>query len=249
MDEPVTFDMYAEPARRGAYDLFTDFRERAAVHYVRQPQGLRSWLVTRYDDVRFVLADPRFGKDPTRFHDALRRAGGNADVEEGSGTVGSLLATDPPDHTRLRRLSSKAFTPRRVESLRPRVEAITDELLDALEGAARERADGVADLVENVSLPLPSRVICELMGVPGEDRAEFRAWTDDLLIVPSTPEEQRLRAGSGAALREYFSALMDRRRREARPDLASDEHPDLISALLVARDDEERLTEAELLST
>ena len=141
-----------------------------------------------------------------------------------------MLSTDPPDHDRLRRLVSKAFTARRIERLRPRVTEITASLLDAMPDR------GEVDLLQVFAFPLPITVICELLGVPSRDRDEFRAWTQAILSHGGTPE------GPGAAataMASYFTALVADKRA----------HPtdDLLSALIAARDSGDRLTESELL--
>jgi cytochrome P450 len=141
-----------------------------------------------------------------------------------------MLSTDPPDHDRLRRLVSKAFTARRIERLRPRVTEITASLLDAMPDR------GEVDLLQVFAFPLPITVICELLGVPSRDRDEFRAWTQAILSHGGTPE------GPGAAamaMATYFTAMVADKRA----------HPadDLLSALIAARDSGDRLTESELL--
>ncbi|WP_245743962.1 cytochrome P450 [Lentzea fradiae] len=142
---------------------------------------------------------------------------------------GSILTHDGESHARMRRLVSKAFTVRRVEELRPRAQQITDDLLD--------RLDNPGDLVEGFSMPFPVAVICELLGVPFEDRDEFRKWSNQVLATVGghTPEE----ALDGVTkLHAYFTELVARRRA----------HPtnDLMGALVAARDNEDRLSEEEL---
>jgi cytochrome P450 len=246
MADPMSLDLYADPVRADPYPLLEELREAAPVHWVSQHDGLESWIVTRYDEVRFVLADPRFVKAPETVPEALRRFkaafGSQAESE-----VRSLLATDPPDHTRLRRLVGKAFTPRRVDGLRRRAQQVTDALLDAMDGAAADRT-GVVDLVEGLTIPLPVTMIGELVGVPFEDRADFKKWSDALLVVARDEEGRRSRQGGADALRAYFTDLVAERRRTMRPELAPDAQPDLVSALLIARDEGGRLSEQELLS-
>jgi cytochrome P450 len=230
MSEPRPLDLYADAVRADPYPLLAELREAAPVHWVSQ-HGLESWIVTRYDEVRFVLGDERFCKQPDEIPEALRRfkAALGSPVES---EVRSLLATDPPDHTRLRRLVGKAFTPRRVEQLRGRTQQITDGLLDAA-AAAGDGGDAV-DLVEAVTIPLPITVISELVGVPAEDRPAFRRWSDSLLLVPRDEEGHRSRQASADALREYFNGLVTGRRLAIGPEPAPDAQPDLTSALLAA---------------
>ena len=239
--EPTPLDLYADEVRADPYPLLTELREEAPVHWVSQ-HGLESWIVTRYDEVRFVLGDARFCKQPDTVPDALRKykAALGSPVES---EVRSLLATDPPDHTRLRRLVGKAFTPRRVEQLRPRIQQITDGLLDAAAAGS-----DIVDLVGALTTPLPITVISELVGVPAEDQPAFKRWSDALLLVPRDEEGHRSRQASADALRAYFVDLVAERRRAMRPEVAPDAQPDLASALLTARDEGGRLTEQELIS-
>jgi cytochrome P450 len=246
MAEPMPLDLYADPVRADPYPLLRELREAAPVHWVSQHHGLESWIVSRYDEVRAGLADPRFVKAPETVPEALRRfkaAFGSPEENE----VRSLLATDPPDHTRLRRLVGKAFTPRRVEGLRRRAREVTDGLLDDLAGAAAT-GTGVVDLVQGLSIPLPVTMIGELVGVPAEDRADFKKWSDALLVVARDEDGRRGRQSGAEALRAYFTDLISQRRRTMRPELAPDAQPDLTSALLTARDEGGRLSEQELLA-
>ena len=151
----------------GAYDrddpfpLFAAVRELGAVHAVTLADGHDAWLVVGYEEARAALNEPLFSKD---MHAAL--ATGDGVVAEGlpgPSFARHMLSVDPPDHSRLRRLVSSAFTPRRVEALHPRVHAIVDDLLDAIEAAG---PGARIDLVESVAFPLPFTVICELLGVP-----------------------------------------------------------------------------------
>jgi cytochrome P450 len=241
MPEPMPLDLYDDRVRADPYPLLSELREAAPVHWVSQHHGLESWIVTRYDEVRLVLGDGRFIKAPETVPEALRTfkaAFGNQVENE----VRSLLATDPPDHTRLRRLVGKAFTPRRVEGLRPRIEQVTGALLDAAKG------HDVVDLVEALTVPLPVTMIGELVGVPAEDRDNFKRWSDALLTVARDAEGFRSRQAGADALRAYFAALIDERRTTMRPELAPDAQPDLVSALLTARDEGGRLSEQELLA-
>jgi cytochrome P450 len=187
---------------------------------VVMPRGNRAWMITGYEDVRAALADPRLLKD------ARKLPGGQP------GALGShMLSTDPPDHARLRRLVAAAFTARRVEELRPRITAITTGLLDALEG--RESAD----LVSDFAFPLPVTVICELLGVPPGDRADFGAWTGTVLSSTSPPAA--VQAAADAMIGYFTSLIASRRERPA---------DDMISALIQARDSHDRLSEHELTS-
>src|SRR3954447_5672996 len=156
----------------GAYDrdnpfpLFAAVRDLGPVHAVTLADGHDAYLVVGYDEARIALNESRLSKD---MHAAL--ATGEGVVAEGlpgPSFARHMLSVDPPDHSRLRRLVSSAFTPRRVEQLRPRVQAVIDELLDAIAAAG---PDARVDLVRAFAFPLPFTVICELLGVPEDDRA------------------------------------------------------------------------------
>jgi cytochrome P450 len=217
---------YVHPARRplgsdylqNPHDVHTRLRESLAAAPVALPSGNKGWMVTRYDDVRAALADPRLPKDPSR-------------VGGGHLFSSNMLNTDPPDHQRLRRLVAAAFTMRRVERLRPRIEEITTELLDAMAGHDE------VDLLDAFAFPLPITVICELLGIPVDDRDDFRTWTGLMLSSTSSGADAHAAALAMAA---YFSSLIEDRRREPSEDM--------VSALIAARDDEDRLTEDELRS-
>lgn len=189
---------------------------------VELPDGKTAWLVTRFDDVRRVLIDPRFSR-------AEASKPGVADTGLGQASAGSILGLDPPEHTRLRRLVAGAFTARRVEALRPRVTELVDTLIDRM-----EKLPQPVDLVENFSLPLPVQVICELLGVPATDRHLFHEWSDSVMGVadPTAAEAGMER------LWQYFAELIERKRKEPADDL--------MTALIEARDNEDRLSEDEL---
>ena len=212
--QPLGTDYLQNP-----HDLHARLRDSVAAAPVLLPAGNRAWMVTHYDDVRSALADPRLVKDP-------RRVGG-----VGGLFSSNMLNTDPPDHERLRRLIAAAFTMRRVERLRPRIEEITADLLDAM--ATQQEVD----LLDAFAFPLPVTVICELLGIPVDDRDDFRTWTSHMLSSTTTPSDAQ---SSGLAMAAYFSSLLEARRREPADDM--------VSALIAARDNEDRLSEHELTS-
>jgi cytochrome P450 len=197
------------------------------------PQG--HWRLTRYRDVHRLLHAA-----PAGMRTSNGRLPGQSEEDAVVNPAAFMLLQDPPAHTRLRKLVSKAFTPRAVESWRPRVEAITGELLDAV--AARGRMDLIADL----ALPVPSTLICELMGIPVSDRDTFTSWTSDAThgLATSrnmaTPEVEQRVAAAGAALADYFNRLFEERR-SALGD-------DLLSVLIAAEEAGDRLSATELLA-
>jgi cytochrome P450 len=210
---------------------FTRMREEGPVTPVQLPHGERVWLVTRYADVRAALADPRLHKD---WASKLTPPDWVPDEVTGYLSV-HLLNADPPDHTRLRKLVSKAFTARRVAGLRPRVETITAALLDALQ--ARLAAGETVDLIGAFAFPLPVTVICELLGVPAEDQASFREWSN--AIVSSSQEPGSFYA-AGSAMFRYFTELVAAKRAEPADDM--------VSALIAAQDSGDSLDERELIA-
>jgi cytochrome P450 len=199
---------------------------------VRTPDGRRGWLVTSYEDGRALLNDSRLSKDIWK----LREAYPPSEVGALAASLNeNMLFTDPPDHTRLRRLVNRVFTGRAVERLRPRIERATDDLLDALSVAALS-GGGVVDLVEGYALPLPITVICELLGVPAADRDDFRDWTLRFVTV-SAPERI---ADANRRMSEYFTDLIGKK--TARPG------QDLLSELVQIPIEEGGLSPRELLS-
>jgi cytochrome P450 len=208
------------------HPTYQDLRREEPVCRVQLPYGEPTWLATRYEDVKVVLGDPRFSRAAAMGRDEPRLR----PHPTGLGTIKSL---DPPEHGRLRRLVATAFTVKRIEQLRPRVQQLADELIDTM------LDDGPpADLVEDFALPLPIAVICELLGVPFADRKDFRLWSDAYLSTTKFGVEEVV--AYRALLRDYLAGLVARRR-EAPED-------DLLSALVAARDNEDRLSEEELLS-
>ena len=231
--QPLGDGYFQDPLR-----VFARMREESPVTSVITPEGQRAWLITRYEDVRKALADPRLSKDWRK----LRSPGFVPDPSVGF-LMAHMLNADPPDHTRLRRLVQKAFTPGRVAALRPRVEAITASLLDAMAGGGSaggsggDPGDGVVDLITAFAFPLPMTVICELLGIPDDDREEFKTWSQVILSSTATFDEYR---AAGGAMYGYFTRLLaDKRAAPA---------DDLLSALITARDSGDSLDEPELLA-
>ena len=217
--------LFSEAFNADPHPAYAQLRREAPAHRVMTPTGLPVWLVTRYEESRQALGDPRLSKAietaegsqlPQRLHNALTH---------------HMLATDPPDHTRLRRLVSKVFTARRTEALRPRVQQITDDLLDGM------AAHDSVDLIDAFAFPLPIQVICELLGIPGEDRDSFRAWSN--IIVAGAAAAAEL-PGAAAAMVEYIERLLVQKRA----------HPadDLLSGLLEVREQGDQLSHEELIS-
>jgi cytochrome P450 len=226
----------------GSYDLdnpfpvFAQVRELGPVHDVTLADGHDAWLVVGYEEARTALNDPRLSKD---MHAALATGSGVvAEGLPGPAFARHMLTVDPPDHTRLRRLVSAAFSVRRVEGLRTRIQAITDDLLDDI---ARQGPNSRIDLVTAFAFPLPFTVICELLGVPDRDRAPLGEGFTKLLVPTSTPGEYASAKEASDAVVAMLKALVEAKQ--------VDPGNDLVSALISARDGEERLDSQELLST
>ncbi|WP_433184791.1 cytochrome P450 family protein [Actinoallomurus sp. CA-150999] len=232
MREPIVLP-HEDPAFvADPFPLYRRLQEDGPVRRIVTVGGLEAWLVTRYGDAREALTDPRLTSDlrgatDPRLLEQLPSA-------ERSSAMRSLIRLDPPDHTRLRRLVSTAFTARRVAELEPRVQEITDRLLDAVIPAGR------ADLIEDFALPLPVTVISELLGVPLTDRDRFQAWTNVLLA--SRPDRSAMAATERAwgQMWSYLEGLLAAKR--------ADPADDLLGALITARDQDERLDEGELVA-
>jgi cytochrome P450 len=229
------FNPFLPEYRRDPYPFYRALQTKHPVYF---SPVLRGWILSRYADVVDVLQDSRFSVDRQQSKlfqrlkpfDSLR-----PDFTEA--ITRSLLMVDPPDHTRLRRLVNKAFTPRVVENLRPRIQVIVDELLDRVE------KQGEMDLIRDLAYPLPVIVISEMLGIAAADHAKFKEWSDALtaLVDPMQAEN-----GMGPAqeayvqLSAYLRRVFEERRREPRQDL--------ISALVSVEEQGDSLSDAEMLS-
>ncbi|MEV0422196.1 cytochrome P450 [Streptosporangium canum] len=201
-------------------------RQEAPVTLVTLPTGDRAWLVTRYEDVRQVLADPRFSRAAAELPGAPQMGASNPGPDV-------LLGMDGPEHARLRRTATRHFTARRVEALRPWTRRLAERLMDDLICAGPP-----ADLVSRFALPLPLRLVLILLGVPEEDSARLCALTDTAFsMTRHTPQEILDARGH---LESYMAEMIGIRRRWPTDDL--------LGALVAERDKEERLTEQQLIS-
>ncbi|MEU1484292.1 cytochrome P450 [Streptomyces sp. NPDC005752] len=223
--ELFTWEFATDP-----YPAYAWLREHSPVHRTALPSGVEAWLVTRYADARQALADTRLSKNPAH-HAGSANAKGRTGIpgERQAELMTHLLNIDPPDHTRLRRLVSKAFTPRRVAEFAPRVQELTDRLIDNF------IEEGKADLIHDFAFPLPIYAICDLLGVPREDQDDFRDWAGMMIRHGGGPRGGVAR--SVKKMRGYLAELIHRKR----------ENPgdDLISGLIRASDHGEHLSENE----
>jgi cytochrome P450 len=228
-------DAWGDYDRDDPYPLFAQVRADGPVHEVTLADGHRAWLIVRHEEARAALNHPGLSKD---MHAALARDGAVvAEGLPGPAFARHMLSADPPDHTRLRRLTSAAFGRPRIEGLRPRVQAIVDGLLDDLEA----RGDTVVDLVKGVAFPLPFTVISELLGVPAPDRDDLGSWFTTLLAPSSAPEPSVEAVAASANIVRYLTELLARKRAVPGEDLVTD--------LVGAADRDDALSEQEMLST
>lgn len=221
MAEITMNDLLAQETKRNPHAFFAQLRTTKPLFYV---EGLDAWVLTTYEDALWLLKDARFTKDN-------RKIAQDEDnpYQEMASYMRNMLMTDPPDHTRLRSLVSKAFTPRMIEQLRPRIQQITDELLDAVE------AQGSMDLIPAFAYPLPITVISEMLGIPVQDRQKFRTWTQGIVNMDRETGIASLQEFLG-----YIKALLEEKR--AQPG------QDLISGLVQAEENGDQLSENELIS-
>jgi cytochrome P450 len=218
---------FGEPERLEVDPTYLALRETEPVSRVRLPYGGDAWLVTRYADVKTVFGDPRFSRAAVLNRDDVPRSIPIVwrDV--------SILSLDPPDHSRLRKLVAKAFTARRTEQLRVRAQEVVDGLLDAMAEQGR-----TADLIEAFAMPLTITIICELLGVPYADRTQFRGWSEASMAMSAVSAEEITEANEN--LGAYIAEMVAKRRHEPTDDV--------LGTLVAARDDDDRLTEQELVT-
>ncbi|HUQ55518.1 cytochrome P450 [Lentzea sp.] len=215
------------------HEIHDRLRAEGPVQELRLPRGLKVWLVTRYDEAKIALTDPRVSKDVNEGRHLMEvhapEQTERRTIEEALSV--HMLNMDPPGHTRLRKLVTKAFTARRVELMRPRVQEISAELIAKLN-------DGdVVDLLEVFAFPLPITVICELLGIPIDNRDEFREWSNQLLTFGTADEVQAAGAAMAAFLFQHVGKVQ-----AAEPD------DTFFSALVHANDSGDRLSTEELVS-
>ncbi len=220
--------------RNDPYPFYARWRAEQPVFRFLMEGGQPAWMVTRYDDVLTVLKDPRIGKDKTKALSAEQLAKLPWTPAIFKPLEKNMLDLDQPDHIRLRALVQQAFTPRLVESMRSRVQSITDDLLDQVQ------AKGRMDLIHDFALPLPATIIAEILGVPSRDRGRFHRWSNAILTAKPSKLSLLLLIPHVLAFMRYIRRLCAERRIEPRDDL--------ITALVQARESEDRLSEDELLS-
>lgn len=229
------FNPFLREYRENPYPHYRALRQSAPVYF---SPSMRGWILSRYADIERALQDPRLGVDRTqaKMFKSLDLFGALS-PEFGAVVFTTLLMQDPPNHTRLRRLVNKAFTPRVVEQQRGRVQEVVDGLLDRVE------ARGSMNLVNDLAYPLPVTVIAEMLGVPTKDHAHFKEWSDTLTVLLDPLQAEGGMAPAERAFAElssYMRGIFAARREQPCEDL--------ISALVSVEEGGEKLTETELLS-
>ena len=234
----VQYNPSLPTVRANPYPVYKGLREEDPVHW---SEALDAWVLTRYDDVVAVLRDQRFSAERGGARNRYAQQA-MAAAEEHGGPVAranTLLTADPPEHTRMRLLISKAFLPRAVEKLRPHIQEIADELLDGVQEPGR------LDILMDFAYPLPVIIIGELMGVPTEHRAQFKRWSDDVVATLGgafgAPDLLERGAQSVRDLADYFRDVIADRRRQPKEDL--------VSVLVAATDQGDVLSEEQLVAT
>jgi pimeloyl-[acyl-carrier protein] synthase len=220
--------------RRDPYPFYRALREEDPVHFHALLQG---WIVTRHADVAAVLRGPRFSADRSKIRvEALRLPEVREELRELAAALeGTMLFADPPAHTRLRHLVSKAFTPRVIEDYRERILEIVEELLAPAQSTRR------LDVIRDLAYPLPVTIIAEILGVPAQDQTAFKRWSDDLAVLldPFVPADVFERAQQSALeMSHYLRGVFAQRRQRPRGDL--------ISRLVLAEERGDLLSESEL---
>ena len=206
-------------------EKYTQLRGEQPVCPVSLITGDPAYLVTRYEDLRAVLADRRLSRGAVCAEDAPQPKATRPNPD-------SIINMDPPRHARIRKLAAQAFTPARLEKLRPRMEEIVADVLDEM-----AELTPPVDLVAAFARPLPLRIVCELLGIPFEDQAKFVHWTDVIMTISSTTEEI---TQAYVEMRPYFVEIVDRKRK--------DPGDDFLSILTQQSDEQGVLTHSELVS-
>ncbi|QHJ71931.1 cytochrome P450 family protein [Planococcus halotolerans] len=215
--------LFSEGFVKDPYPYYSQLRVGEPVYKTRFPDGQQGWLITGYTEAVEALKEPRFIKDFSKLY------GGSMDGM--SVFTQNMLFSDPPDHRRLRGLAQKAFTPRVIEGMKERIEEITDQLLNDM----KQKEE--INLIDDFAFPLPIIVICEILGVPSEDRDKFRIWSNSLIEGSSGEPGVSIYQHMNDFIR-YLGEWFSETRREPKNDL--------ISKLIAAEEAGDRLTEKEL---
>ena len=233
---PIQFNPFVPEFRENPYLFYDQLREGDPVHWA---EGFGFWVISRYADCVTMLRNSHGSTNPRdweRYNDYVASLGGEGAASDMQSKW--MLLKNPPDHTRLRKLVTKAFTPRVVEGMRPHIQNIVDDLLDQVQ------AKGHFDIIGDLAFPLPVIVIAELIGVPVEDRDQFKEWTGALarsLDPVVTPEIVEAANSATESFVDYFTRLVTKRREQPQDDM--------LSALIAVEEEGDRLNEEELIAT
>ncbi|PFO92085.1 cytochrome P450 [Bacillus cereus] len=216
-----------------AYEIYKESRKKQPILFVNQVEIGKEWLITRYEDALPLLKDNRLKKDWTNvFSQDIKNM--YLSVDNSDHLTTHMLNSDPPNHSRLRSLVQKAFTPKMIAQLDKRIEKIADDLISDIE------RKGTLNLVDDYSFPLPIIVISEMLGIPKEDQAKFRIWSHAVIASPETPEEIKETEKQLSEFITYLQYLVDIKRKEPKEDL--------VSALILAESEGHKLSARELYS-
>lgn len=235
MVETPYIDLFSPEYRANPYQFYTQVREQGPLYTVATHGEHTTWMVVRYEDADAILRDPRFIKRVESLIPPEERQSPSTPLEMALAQINKhMLASDPPSHTRLRGLVNKAFTPRMIEQWRPRIQAITDELLDAVQ----ERHE--IDLIDDFAFPLPMTVISEMLGIPEADRQQFRTWSNQIVDSFGSRDNFEQIVPDMIAFAQYLFGFIAQRRQQPQDDL--------VSRLIEAEEEGDTLSENELLS-
>ncbi|PFE93312.1 cytochrome P450 [Bacillus thuringiensis] len=219
--------------KEDAYEIYKESRKKQPILFVNQVEIGKEWLITRYEDALPLLKDNRLKKDWTNvFSQDIKNM--YLSVDNSDHLTTHMLNSDPPNHSRLRSLVQKAFTPKMITQLDGRIERIADDLISDIE------RKGTLNLVDDYSFPLPIIVISEMLGIPKEDQAKFRIWSHAVIASPETPEEIKETEKQLSEFITYLQYLVDIKRKEPKEDL--------VSALILAESEGHKLSARELYS-
>ncbi|HDR8128725.1 cytochrome P450 [Bacillus thuringiensis] len=219
--------------KEDAYEIYKESRKKQPILFVNQVEIGKEWLITRYEDALPLLKDNRLKKDwKNVFSQDIKNM--YLSVDNSDHLTTHMLNSDPPNHSRLRSLVQKAFTPKMIAQLDGRIERIADDLISDIE------RKGTLNLVDDYSFPLPIIVISEMLGIPKEDQAKFRIWSHAVIASPETPEEIKETEKQLSEFITYLQYLVDIKRKEPKEDL--------VSALILAESEGHKLSARELYS-
>ena len=231
----VTFDLFTPDALRNPHPILAQMRVEAPIYKLnRKEMGHYPWLLTRYEDCINLTKDERFTKDMIRGFGQAERDPNDMMMQAAATINRHMLTVDPPDHTRLRNLVHRAFTPRMIREMGGRIQQIADELIDGMQDKPE------IDLIADYAFPLPITVIAELLGVPSSDRAKFREWTQTIIIDGTRGVGGDRIATAALEFIMYFHQLFDERRTQPQDDL--------ITGLLQVEEAGDKLSSEELIS-